>query len=114
VLPLPKKELAVGIDQSFNSLRLYLKDRVYLSTRNTMLGEYTLKDVYEIQQFLKRYGTIIYVGHRLADLELMEEELIEMSNSQLIETKEFQNAIMLLRHEIQLEKEKNNRKMGER
>ncbi|RDU35375.1 DUF910 domain-containing protein [Neobacillus piezotolerans] len=72
-----------------------------------------MKSIYDIQQFLKKYGTIIYVGDRLADLELMEEELQEMYNSQLIETGEFQNAIMLLRHEIQLEKEKNNKKTGE-
>jgi len=72
-----------------------------------------MKNVYEIQQFLKKYGTVIYVGSRLADLELMEEELVEMHNSQLIETQEFHNAIMLLRHEIQLEKEKNNRKSGD-
>ncbi|OCA91557.1 cytosolic protein [Bacillus sp. FJAT-27225] len=69
-----------------------------------------MKSVYEIQQFLKRYGTIIYVGDRLADMELMEDELKEMFNSQLIERNEFENALMLLRHEIQLEKEKNNRK----
>lgn len=72
-----------------------------------------MKNVYEIQQFLKKYGTVIYVGSRLADLELMEEELIEMHNSQLIETQEFQNALMLLRHEIQMEREKNNRKTGD-
>ncbi|WP_059171133.1 YqgQ family protein [Bacillus sp. FJAT-27445] len=67
-----------------------------------------MKSIYEIQQFLKKYGTIIYVGNRAADLELMEEELTEMYNSQLIETQEFKNALMLLRHEIQLEREKNN------
>jgi uncharacterized protein YqgQ len=66
-----------------------------------------MKTIYEIQQFLKSYGTIIYVGSRLADLELMEEELRELYQSQLIETKEFQTALLLLRHEIQLEKEKN-------
>lgn len=77
-----------------------------------MRGHY-VKSIYDIQQFLKKYGTIIYIGDRVADLELMEEELIEMHNSQLIETGDFQNAIMLLRQEIQLEKEKNNKKTGE-
>lgn len=65
-----------------------------------------MKTIYDIQQFLKKYGTIIYVGSRLADLELMEEELKELYHSQLIDTNEFQTALMLLRHEIQLEKEK--------
>ncbi|MHC0035919.1 YqgQ family protein [Pseudoneobacillus sp. C159] len=67
-----------------------------------------MKTIYDIQQFLKKYGTIIYVGDRLADLELMEEELRELFQSQLIETKEFQTALLLLRHEIQKEKDKKN------
>ncbi|CAG9609367.1 YqgQ family protein [Pseudoneobacillus rhizosphaerae] len=65
-----------------------------------------MKTIYDIQQFLKQYGTIIYVGSRLADLELMEEELKDLYQSQLIETQKFQNALFLLRHEIQMEKEK--------
>ncbi|PLR89495.1 YqgQ family protein [Bacillus sp. T33-2] len=65
-----------------------------------------MQSIYEIQQFLKKYGTIIYIGDRLADLELMESELKELFQSQLIETKEYQTALLLLRHEIQLEKDK--------
>jgi uncharacterized protein YqgQ len=65
-----------------------------------------MKTIYDIQQFLKKYGTIIYVGDRLADLELMEEELKELYHSQLIDIKEFQTTLFLLRHEIQLEKDK--------
>jgi uncharacterized protein YqgQ len=65
-----------------------------------------MKTIYDIQQFLKGYGTIIYVGDRLADLELMEEEVKELYFSQLIDVKVFQSALLLLRHEIQLEKDK--------
>lgn len=65
-----------------------------------------MKTIYDIQQFLKQYGTLIYVGDRVATLELMEDEIKELYNSQLIERKDFQSAIMLLRHEIRLEKEK--------
>jgi uncharacterized protein YqgQ len=61
-----------------------------------------MKTIYEIQQFLKQYGTIIYIGDRVADLELMEAELKELYRSQLIETRDFQTAILILRHEIQL------------
>jgi uncharacterized protein YqgQ len=67
-----------------------------------------MKTIYDIQQFLKKYGTIIYVGNRVADLELMEEELKELFHSQLIEPREFQTALLLLRHEIQMEKAKKN------
>ncbi|WP_064091503.1 YqgQ family protein [Rossellomorea aquimaris] len=65
-----------------------------------------MKTIYDIQQLLKKYGTIIYVGQRLSDLQLMEAELKELYQSQLIETKDFQMALFLLRHEIQIEKEK--------
>ncbi|MFF2448594.1 YqgQ family protein [Neobacillus sp. NPDC058068] len=70
-----------------------------------------MKTVYEIQQLLKQFGTIIYIGDRVADLELMETELKELYQSQLIETREFQTALLILRHEIQLQKEKT--KIGE-
>jgi uncharacterized protein YqgQ len=65
-----------------------------------------LKTIYDIQQLLKQFGTIIYIGDRLADLELMEMELKELYKSQLVDIKDFQSAILLLRHEIQKEKEK--------
>lgn len=61
-----------------------------------------MKSIYDIQQLLKRYGAIIYVGDRIATLELMEDELKELYKSQLIEPKDFQTAIMLLRHEIRM------------
>jgi uncharacterized protein YqgQ len=66
----------------------------------------TMKTVYDVQQLLKKYGTIIYVGDRLADLELMEEEIKELYQSQLIDVKEYQMAILLLRQEAQIEREK--------
>ncbi|MGG1679825.1 YqgQ family protein [Neobacillus sp. NRS-1170] len=65
-----------------------------------------MKTVYEIQQFLKRFGTIIYIGDRVADLELMEAELTELFQAQLIEQREYQTALLILRQEIQFQKEK--------
>ncbi|WP_160721681.1 YqgQ family protein [Bacillus sp. USDA818B3_A] len=65
-----------------------------------------MKTIYDIQQFLKRFGTVIYVGDRIGDLELMIAELKDLYHSQLIEPKEYQSAILLLRHEIQTQKEK--------
>lgn len=65
-----------------------------------------MKTIYEIQQFLKKFGTIIYIGDRVSDLELMKSELKELFHSQLIETRDYQTALLLLRHEIQLEKTK--------
>lgn len=68
-----------------------------------------MKTIYDIQQFLKRFGTVIYVGDRLATLELMEEEIKELYFSKLIDKSELQVALQVLRHEIQLERERAER-----
>ncbi|OKO94733.1 hypothetical protein BRO54_1448 [Geobacillus proteiniphilus] len=70
----------------------------------------TMKTVYDVQQLLKRFGTIIYVGDRLADLELMEEEVKELYQSQLIDAKQLQAALFILRQEAQIEREKRMKK----
>ncbi|AKM19676.1 cytosolic protein [Geobacillus stearothermophilus] len=70
----------------------------------------TMKTVYDVQQLLKQFGTIIYVGDRLADLELMEEEVKELYESQLIDVKQLQAALFVLRQEAQIEREKRMRK----
>ncbi|NMD71843.1 YqgQ family protein [Bacillus sp. DNRA2] len=68
-----------------------------------------MKTIYDIQQFLKRFGTVIYVGDRLATLELMEEEIKELYFSKLIDKNELQVALQVLRHEIQFEREQKER-----
>ncbi|KKI88617.1 hypothetical protein WQ54_30970 [Bacillus sp. SA1-12] len=60
-----------------------------------------MKTVYDVQQLLKKFGTIIYIGDRIADLELMEDELRQIYQSNLIDPKDFQMAILLLRQEVQ-------------
>ncbi|MBO1512324.1 YqgQ family protein [Metabacillus bambusae] len=66
-----------------------------------------MKTIYDVQQLLKRYGTIIYIGDRIADLELMEDEIKHLYQSNLIEPKDYQMAILLLRQEVQRLKGKN-------
>lgn len=68
-----------------------------------------MKTIFDIQQLLKRFGTIIYVGDRLATLELMEDEIKELYFSKLIDKNDLQIALQVLRHEIVLEKEKAER-----
>ncbi|HEK9101510.1 YqgQ family protein [Bacillus pfraonensis] len=63
--------------------------------------------IYDIQQLLKKFGTIIYTGDRIADLQLMQDELRELNQSQLIESKDYQTALFLLKQEIQKEISKN-------
>ncbi|WP_243524442.1 YqgQ family protein [Bacillus pseudomycoides] len=63
--------------------------------------------IYDIQQLLKKFGTIIYTGDRIADLQLMQDELRELNQSQLIEPTDYQTALFLLKQEIQKEMSKN-------
>ena len=67
-----------------------------------------MKTIYDIQQFLKKFGTFIYIGDRIADLELMEAEVREIYRSQMMDTKDYQMAILLLRQEIEREKKRKN------
>ena len=63
--------------------------------------------IYDIQQLLKKFGTIIYTGDRIADLQLMQDELRELNQSQLIDAQDYQTALFLLKQEIQKELNKN-------
>lgn len=60
-----------------------------------------LNSFYDVQQLLKKFGVIIYVGDRLGDIELMELEIRELHKSQLIDNDLFKKAILVLRHEMQ-------------
>lgn len=51
----------------------------------------------EVRALLKRFGTIIYTGDELGDLDLMEDELAELHQWRMIEPSEYQAARMLIR-----------------
>ncbi|WP_317777842.1 YqgQ family protein [Peribacillus sp. CSMR9] len=74
-----------------------------------------MKTYYDLQQYLKRFGTFIYIGDRLAELELMEAEIREIHRMQMMDTKDYQMAILLIRQQLSLEREKKkkNDKKGE-
>lgn len=59
----------------------------------------SMKSIYDVLQYLKRYGTFIYTTDRQADLLLMEDEIRELYNSHMMETQDFQMAILLIRQE---------------
>lgn len=56
-----------------------------------------MKNLYDVMQLLKRYGTIIYTADFNADLELMEDEVKELYRMQFISAKEYASAILILR-----------------
>lgn len=50
-------------------------------------------------QLLKRFGIYVYTKDRVADLEIMEEEIKELYTLQMIQPQDFQQAVLLLRQE---------------
>lgn len=67
----------------------------------------TMKDIYDL---LKQYGTFIYTRDRLGDLVLMEDEIRELYKARVLDTKDFQMALLLIRQEaskIESEMEEN-------
>ncbi|WP_188206159.1 YqgQ family protein [Alkalibacillus aidingensis] len=58
-----------------------------------------MKSFYEVQQLLKRFGTLVYVGDRQSDALLMEEEVRELYQNQLITIEEYRDAILILQKE---------------
>lgn len=79
---------------------LYTYSSTLLECLDNEVGDH-LKTIYDVQQLLKKFGTIIYIGDRIADLELMEEEVRQLYQSNLLEPKDYQMAILLLRQEVQ-------------
>ncbi|MFB7140316.1 MULTISPECIES: YqgQ family protein [unclassified Bacillus (in: firmicutes)] len=65
-----------------------------------------MKSVYDIQQFLKNYGTFIYTGDRLADLMLMQDELKELFLANILDIKDLQVATLILKKEMDVIKNK--------
>ncbi|CDQ17995.1 Uncharacterized protein YqgQ [Halobacillus karajensis] len=69
-----------------------------------------MKTIYDVQQYLMKFGTMIYIGNRVADLEMMEEEIRELYKAQCMTSEDYQMAMLLLRGEIARQKD---RKIGE-
>ena len=61
----------------------------------------------DIYQLLKQYGTFIYTGDRFGDLQLMEEEIKELYKGNVLDVKQYQTALLVIRQEVaRLEAEK--------
>lgn len=65
-----------------------------------------MKNMYDVQQMLKKYGVFIYLGDRMADLEMMQEEVRELYQTGLISPAEFQTSMLVLRSELSRENNK--------
>ena len=65
-----------------------------------------MMDIYDL---LKTYGTYIYTLDRLGDLALMEDEIRELYKANVLDSKDYQMALLILRQEatrLQIEQNK--------
>lgn len=58
-----------------------------------------MQTVYDVQQILKRFGTYVYTGDRLGDIELMVSEIEELYQSEFILNNEYLMAKLILQRE---------------
>lgn len=59
-----------------------------------------MKSIYDVMQYLKRFGTFIYTTDREADLILMEDEVRVLYKSHMMDSVDYQMAILILRKEM--------------
>lgn len=62
-----------------------------------------MKTFYDVQQFLKRFGIIVYMGKRLYDIELMKLELSRIYDAGLMDKLDYSEAEAVLRREHKVE-----------
>lgn len=69
-----------------------------------------MKTYYDVQQLLKRFGILIYMGNRLYDIEMSRIELAKIYENGLISQQEFLEAKLILQGEHQRETNYQDRK----
>lgn len=67
-----------------------------------------MRTLYDVQQLLKQFGIIVYLGKRLYDIEMMKIELEALYQNGLIDKDNYLSAEMILRREHRIEMEKEN------
>lgn len=64
-----------------------------------------MRTLYDVQQFLKGYGTFVHVGKRLWDIELMSLELRKMFEQGIIQKEDYIEAQLILKREHKVEED---------
>lgn len=68
-----------------------------------------MKDLYDVMQLLKRYGTIIYTADFVSDIDLMEADVRDLYRHDFITPREYAAALNILRQKrTEYEKKEKN------
>lgn len=62
-----------------------------------------MKTYYDVQQLLKRFGILVYMGNRLYDIEMSQIELKQVYDNGLLSQSDYLKADAVLRSEHQKE-----------
>lgn len=62
-----------------------------------------MKNFYDLQQFLKTFGIIIYMKDRKHTLSMVEYEVRELRRIELISEEEFLRAMLIIKQEVNYE-----------
>ena len=62
-----------------------------------------MQTFYDLKQFLKSFGILIYMKDRKHTLSMVEYEVRELRRLELISKEEFLRAMAIIKHEINLE-----------
>lgn len=65
-----------------------------------------MKTLHDVQQLLKKFNILVYVGKRKWDIELMGIELDNLHHAGVISQKEYMSAKLVLRHQHEIEERK--------
>ena len=61
--------------------------------------------LYDVQQLLKQFGIVIYLGKRKYDIEMMDIEIKNLHDASLISDEDYKQARLILKREHRLEEE---------
>ena len=62
-----------------------------------------MKNLYDVQQLLEKYGILVHIGKRIWDIELMALELDNINKAGLIDQHDYMMAKLILRREYCIE-----------
>lgn len=58
-----------------------------------------MNNIIDVRKLLKQFGIFVYIGDRLADLNLMEDEIKGLFENRMISTKEYMDALAIIKNE---------------